>query len=111
MTRPAPGSPDSLPPHPHQHDGQDSHPHQHGDDCPDHFDRCHVQLTGYMDCPKPHCEDNHFVTTMLTVGCATDNPAPQIAAHLAVAANAYDEVIEVLDLGHDGWLVIFKHPV
>ncbi len=97
-------------PHPHaDHPHHHEHPGQHDSDCPEHMERCVAQFTGYMDCPTH--EECFYKTTMLTVGCGADDPKPQIQAHLNVPGNAYDEVIQVIDLGHDGWLVIFKHPV
>jgi len=85
----------------------ENHPQQH-DACPEHHHRCHATFHGTIDCPNEHI---HFKTTMLTVACGTDDPKPQIVNFLAQPAHALAEVVQVLDLNHNGWLVIFREPV
>ena len=108
---PTPGTQDEHETLPHPHEG-----HEHDQACPEHHHRCYTRTVsyGYMDCPDkccPHPEPQIYKTEQLHVPCGVDNPQPQIAAHLAIVANALDEVIQVIDLGHNGWLVFFRHPV
>lgn len=92
-------------PHPH-----DDHHHDHH--CPDHYHRCHATFHGYIDCPTPHFPHPHIepkrMTKMVTVPCGAQDPTPQIAAFLNNPGNHHPLVTSVLDLGHDGWLVIFS---
>jgi len=76
-------------------------------DCPPHHHRCHATFHGTIDCPDQHLH-RKTKTKMLTVECGADDPKPKIAAFIAQPANVTAEVIQVLDLGHKGWLVIFR---
>jgi len=93
-----------------QHD--DHHPGHHDDHppCPEHYHRCYTATFGYTDCPDKCCPEPHKpVTKTLKIPCGSDDPSPQIAAYLAIPGNADDHIVQVLDLGRDGWLLIIDH--
>jgi len=91
--------------------GDHEHPGHHADhpDCPEHMERCYINLTGIMDCPKCHAPPK-MKTKMLTVACGADDPKAQIASFIALPGNLLATVAQVIDLGHNGWLVIFNVP-
>jgi len=90
------------PPHPH-----DDHHHDHP--CPDHYHRCHATFHGYIDCPTHHCHpEPKRVTRLLSVPCGAQDPSPQVTAFLGNPVNKNALVTAILDLGHDGWLVVFS---
>lgn len=90
--------------HPHP---QDVRHHDH--ECPEHYHRCHATFHGYIDCPvAPHVKP--MKTVMVSVACGVDDPKPQIQSFLSQPANARATVAQVLDLNHDGWLVIYNVP-
>ena len=99
-----------------EHDHPDGG-HHDGHDCPEHYHRCYTRTVsyGYQDCPDVCCPEPEpepvTKTTMLHVPCGVENPEPQISAHLALPANVQDKIIQVIDLGHKGWLVFFLHNV
>ena len=103
MTKPDTGGSDTQqqPPHPH-----DEHYHEH--ECPDHYHRCHIKTYGYMDCPTHHCHPKERKTKLLKVGCGAQDPSPQVTAFLDDPVNVLPLVTAILDLGHDGWLVVFS---
>ncbi len=88
-----------MPNEPHQND---THP------CPPHHHRCHATFQGYIDCPTTHAK---FKTVMLNIPCGAQNPNAQITTFLGLPANTGAEVVQVLDLAHDGWLAIFSVPI
>ncbi len=75
------------------------------EDCEDKH--CHIDLHGSIRCHDK--EHKKFKTELLTIPCAADDPKPQIQNFLNV--HAFSEVVQVIDLGHKGWLVVFRHPV
>ena len=89
--------------HPHPHD---SHPQEHP--CPDHYHRCHATFHGYIDCPEPHEHKPDRVTKLLKVPCGAQDPSPQIQSFLAAPANGHPLVTSIIDMAHDGWLIVFS---
>jgi len=106
MNDPRPNAKSS--PKPVTHDTHPHNAHPHDVDCPDGYHRCHATFYGYIDCPDAH---PHYTTEMLSVACGADDPMPQIQNFLSQPGHSHSEVVQVLDLGHNGWTVIFKTPV
>lgn len=80
------------------------------DDCPDGYETCHVNLNGYVYCPKP-CPPR-ICNRYLKLPCNVEGEdlPTKIMQWQAQPGNFDYHIVQVIDHGHDGWTIIFEGP-
>ncbi len=79
--------------------------------CDEHHTDCSIKLYGHIRCERPHeCPQLEYVNRMISVSCGADDPSPQISAHQALPANLHAELVQIVDLGDNGWAIWFRIP-
>jgi len=95
---------DTQPGTPATHDNHDM-------PCDEHHTDCSIKLHGHIRCEKPDCHPPlEYVNRMISVSCGADDPSPQISAYQALPANLHAELVQIVDLGHNGWAIWFRIP-
>jgi len=85
------------------------------DDCEpgtnDHdYEDCVVTLSGVVRCPKCHkCPpplEYDFFTKV--IDCSNETLSVELTNFMALPANLHKELVSIVDIGHAGWLMVFR---
>ena len=92
-----------------EQDVQKGHGHGHDDCHDDHDEHCYGSFGGSI---RLHCKHEHpcYCTEVLRLPCEAGPQQLENTIENWINSHQGGRVVQVLDLGHWGWLIVFEYP-